>query len=198
MHPYATPESRVATYGALAVVSVVMAWLVVAATSHLSWPQWLISAPSVTAVFAALYALTDRWLWRTRFFRALRLSSTPDLSGSYVGELRSTFNDPAGSTVVRPLELTVTQTWTRIQISMTVGSGERTSRSRSVIACVGDAEPRTQLIYHYRNQINPAVADADMGDHDGAADLEVTADGHLSGRYFNSRPRAGSIEATRS
>jgi hypothetical protein len=41
------------------------------------------------------------------------------------------------------------------------------------------------------------LAAADMGDHDGAADLRLDPDGRLAGRYFNSRPRAGTIEGTR-
>jgi hypothetical protein len=45
--------------------------------------------------------------------------------------------------------------------------------------------------------VNPALADADMGDHDGAAELRISPDGKMVGRYFNSRPRAGTIEAER-
>lgn len=196
MHPYSTSESRVKTYAVLAVASVIIAWAIVAATSMLSWPQWLVGAPSVTGVFPLLYRLTDRHMWRWRVFRALGLSTTPDLSGRYEGQLQSTYQDQSGKGVVRSLEVEISQTWTRILVRTAVGTGERTSRSRSVVACVGEAEPTPTLIYHYRNQVNPAVADEDMGDHDGAAEVEI-AGGRLEGRYFNSRPRAGSLTAER-
>lgn len=197
MHPYSTSDSRVTTYGVLAVVSVVVAWLVGLATSQLSWPQWLVSAPSLAGVFAGLYALTDRYLWRTRLFRALGLCTTPSVAGTYVGELRSTFKDEHGQPVTRALELVITQTWTRVEITMAVAGGSSTSRSRSAVACVDRGGAATRLTYYYRNLVNPSAADPDMGDHDGAAEVEITVDGKLSGRYFNSRPRAGSIEAKR-
>ena len=80
---------------------------------------------------------------------------------------------------------------------MSVGSSSRTSTSISYMANVSDEGASTRLGYCYRNKANPGVADDDMGDHEGATDVSITSDGNLSGRYFNSRPRAGSIEAHR-
>lgn len=196
MHPYSTEESRVSTYAALAVVSVVVSWGVVAATSALSWPQWLISAPSLAATFGLSYRVFDRWLWRLPFFHKLGMVGVSLIAGTYKGRLISTFQDPQGNAIEKDITLKVSQTWTRISVEMTVSSGSSSSVSTSAIGSVTADGSATRLTYIYRNRVNPGVADADMGDHDGAAQLRIYSDGRVSGRYFNSRPRAGTIEAT--
>lgn len=150
---------------------------------------------AVTYVF--IYRLFDRVLWKVSFFRTVGLVAINDVSGTYQGTLISTFNNPDGTAVTRDLTLVVQQTWTNLEVSMTVTSGSSTSRSCSAIAAISEQAVSTRLVYVYQNKVNPAVADADMGDHDGAADLLISADGSLNGRYFNSRPRAGTIEARR-
>lgn len=197
MHAYSTDESRVGVYSLLAIVAVVLAWCIVAITSRLSWPQWLVSAPSMAAMFAVVYRLFDRWVWRWGICRRMGLVEIPDLSGRYEGTLVSTFTDSEGRPVERAVALDVVQSWTRIKIEMTVRSGQSSSMSTSALGSVKSDGTASCLTYIYRNQVNPGLADADMGDHDGAADLRVYADGRVSGRYFNSRPRAGTMTLQR-
>jgi hypothetical protein len=66
------------------------------------------------------------------------------------------------------------------------------------MASVSSEGATARLAYCYRNKTNPGVADDDMGDHEGAADLTINAEGDDNGRYYNSRRRAGSIDARRS
>lgn len=197
MHPYSTDESRVSIYGGLAVVAVVLAWIIVAGTSRFSWPQWLVSAPSLAATFAATYAVFDRVLWKLPLLRRLAIVGVVDIRGTYDGRLVSTFKDSTGAPIERDVSLRVAQTWTHICVEMTVVSGTSSSVSTSALGSVTRDGQATRLSYIYRNRVNPGLADADMGDHDGAADLRIELDGAMSGRYFNSRPRAGSIQATR-
>lgn len=197
MHPYSTDESRVSVYGGLAVLSVVLSWAIVAATARLSWPEWLVSAPSLAGTFAVLYRAFDRYAWRWRWLHKLGVVKVSDVSGTYAGKLVSTYQDPAGKPVERDITLDIAQTWTRLSVFMTVISGSSSSTSISAHGSVTHDGSATCLAYTYRNKVNPAVADADMGDHDGAADLRIDDNGRLSGRYFNSRPRAGSIEGQR-
>jgi hypothetical protein len=57
---------------------------------------------------------------------------------------------------------------------------------------------RARLTYTYRNQPRPGVADADMNDHDGTAEVVIdTRTGELTGRYFNFRGRQGAVTLTR-
>lgn len=197
MHSYSTDESRVSAYSLLAVVAVLLAWAIVAATSRFSWPQWLVSAPSMAATFALVYRLFDLYAWRWPVWRRLGLVGIDDLSGTYQGRLTSTYKDASGNNVDRDIVIVVVQTWTRIKVEMTVSTGASSSMSTSALGSVVHDGTASCLTYIYKNKVNPGKADADMGDHDGAADLRIYADGKVSGRYFNSRPRAGTIEATK-
>lgn len=197
MHSYSTDESRVSVYSLLAVVAVVLAWVIVAATSRLSWPEWLVSAPSMAATFALVYRLFDRVGWRWAIMRQLGLVEVRDISGTYRGRLVSTFKDSQGQPVERDVTIHVGQTWTKLAVEMTVSSGTSSSMSTSALGSVTHDGVASCLTYVYKNRVNPGLADADMGDHDGAADLRIYADGRLAGRYFNGRPRAGTIHAVK-
>ncbi len=197
MHAYSTDESRVGVYSVIALFAVILAWMIVAVTSRFSWPQWLVSAPSMGATFVLTYAVFDRYVWRWSLLRRLSLVGVRDLSGTYEGRLTSTFKDEQGDPIERDITLQVVQTWTRVKIEMTVRSGTSSSMSTSALGSVTNDGTASCLTYIYKNKVNPGLADADMGDHDGAADLRIYADGHVTGRYFNSRPRAGTITATK-
>lgn len=195
MHPYSTDESRVQVYGLLAVAAVVASWLIVAVTSRFTWPQWLVSAPSLAATFTVAYRVFEVWIWRWAPLRGLGLVEVADVSGVYEGKLISTYRGPDGSNVERAVRFEITQTWTRLNVTMSVLTGESSSYSVSAVASMGNDGRVALLKYLYQNKVSPAIADADMADHEGAADLRIDASGRLYGRYFNSRPRSGSIEA---
>jgi hypothetical protein len=182
-------------YGLLAVASVVIAWAVYALAAQLEWPQWLVSAPAVPGAFALLYGLFDRHLWKHPWLRAVGLVQLRDVSGTYDGELVSTYLGPTGEPTRRGVAFTITQTWTRISVAMDVTSESSSSRSLSAVGGITNDAEVVRLTYVYRNEVNPAVADADMADHSGAAEIRISVDGRLTGRYWNARPRAGTIEA---
>lgn len=195
MHPYSTEESRVSVYGLLAVAAVALSWVIVTLTSHLTWPQWLVSAPSLAGTFAVLYRLFDTWAWRWVFFQRLGMVSVADVSGRYEGRLISTFIGPDGRQVERDVQIEIAQTWTRLNVIMTVASGSSSSYSISAVGAMTRDGVSTCLAYLYKNKVSPGIAEPDMADHEGAADVRIERDGRLHGRYFNSRPRKGSIEA---
>ena len=74
---------------------------------------------------------------------------------------------------------------------------DRISRLISAVGSISQDGTATRLIYLYENKVNPGLADDDMNNHEGAADLRIKTDGTLEGSYFNSRKRAGTIQATR-
>ena len=197
MHPYSTHDSRVRIYSLLAILSVAVAWLISLATSNLDWPHWLVGAPSVVCVYALLYQVFDRWFWRTPAARHSWFVEVPDVSGTYDGKLTSTYRDSAGNNAVIDISLVIQQTWTNMSVEMTVTSGTSTSRSISAVGSISKDGTATRLIYLYKNKVHPALADDDMRDHEGVADLKIKTDGTLEGSYFNARKREGTIQATR-
>lgn len=74
-----------------------------------------------------------------------------------------------------------------------------TSRSRSVAASLEPSGHRdAHLTYTYKNEIRPGIADDDMHNHDGTADLDFdTLGGTASGKYFNARGRQGTMTLRR-
>jgi len=197
MHAYSTNESRVPVYSILAIIALVVAWIIGWLTSLVEWPQWIVGAPSFGAVFAGTYRLFDLRIWHTPLARRLGLVMVEDLNGSYEGELVSTFKDSSGKQVEREIRIDILQTWTHISVDMKVSSGTSSSTSTSALGSVTRDGGSTRLAYIYRNRVNPGLADADMGDHDGAAELDVDLVGRMTGRYYNSRPRAGTIQVER-
>lgn len=194
MHAYSTDDSRAAAYGVIATLAVLAAIASNAVAEALNLvPAWLVNAPTVAGSFGLLYELTDRTTWRWRWVRALGIVETPVIEGVYEGHLVSSYEGK-----IVPIRLRVEQRWTAIVVRMDVLS-PATSTSRSIAAALSrDGHRDARLTYTYKNEVRPGVADADMSDHDGTADLVVDEHGAISGRYFNARGRQGTMTLARS
>jgi hypothetical protein len=189
MHAYAT-GSRTTAYGYLAVIAVILALALNAAVDATSFSYgWLLSAPSVGAAFVLLLGAFDTKIWRWVWLRKFGVTSTPVIDGTYEGVAKSTY----ANTII-PVRLTIDQNWLRILIRFEV-VGLETSTSRSAAASVlNEGRDDARVTYTYSNRIKPSFADADMRDHDGAAELVITPSGLVRGRYFNARGRQGDLE----
>lgn len=190
MHAYSTNTSRTKALSVLAVFAVVFAIVANWFFEQLRLgPAWLISPPSVAAAYGILFACWDRFVWRWPTLHHLGLVDIVNVQGTYEGELISSWTE-----TIRPVRMRIDQTWTRINIRFDALE-PKSSTSYSVaaaLAVIGDQEVR--LTYTYQNQARPGVADSDMSDHDGTAQVWVTKEGRLSGRYFNLRGRCGTLE----
>jgi hypothetical protein len=194
MHAYASSQPRTSGYAAIAVVAVIISIAANGVAERAGFPpSWLISAPAVATSFGLLYKFFDRWAWRWRTFSRFSLGEIPDIEGTYEGNLVSTYD---GTTV--PVRVCVDQTWVNIAIRFDV-LGNATSTSRSLTAGL-DRTGHTQarLTYTYRNTIRPGIAEHDMNDHDGTAELHFAVDtGMVEGRYYNFRGRQGTLSLRR-
>lgn len=190
MHSYITADSRIGAYSVISVVAIVCAWSMDWLASSLEWPRWLVGVPSFAAFFGMIYGLFDRCLWNARISRLMRLSVIPDVSGTFRGELVSTFEADERKQNVRKIVVRIRQSWTRIEVILSVD--HPTSNSISVMAKLRGDSTNANLTYHFRNQIQPGLADKDMYDHEGVAELNISPHG-VSGRYFNSRGNSGSL-----
>lgn len=185
MHPYATDSNeRKRIPLILAGLSVIFAWILNKILSYCSVSvPWWIDTPSVFGFYGVLYSATDKWLWRWQIFRKVALFKVPDLIGQWSGYVSSSFDDHATRNDV---QVTISQTWTRIGITLYT----ETSQSYSLIGSVligQQGEP--VLTYEYINEPKPEAPNT-MHTHRGMARLLVREAGKvLEGEYYSGRDR---------
>jgi hypothetical protein len=195
VHAYSTADGRTPALGTIAFVAVIIAIGANAAFALLSAaPAWLVSAPTVAASFGLVYRFVDRIAWRWSILRFLGVIQVPKIEGTYRGKLVSSYRQ-----IELPISICIDQSWSRIAIRFDVDKPKSSSSSYSVTAGLGqDGHQRARLTYTYRNQTRPGVADVDMNDHDGTAEVVVDeSTGVMTGRYYNFRGRQGTMELTR-
>ena len=195
MHAYSYSGDRLRAFGLIAFLAVIIAILANAAADAMNLgPDWLVSAPTVVAVFGILYGVVDKWAWRWRLLRTTGVITTPVVAGRYTGELRSSYNGGTDLAIAIDIE----QTWTRIVVRLRVPTAQ-TSESISLAAALNEVGQRqARLTYMYRNTVRPGFAEPDMSDHDGTAELTIdTSSGAADGRYYNHRGRQGTLRLTR-
>lgn len=188
MHDYAG-DPRGGAYGVIVTVAVIVAIatnaLVDATGVGLSW---LIGAPSVAGAFALLFRLLDVVAWKWDWVRKLGVVSTPVIDGCYEGNLYSTYQNKSV-----PVRVSIDQRWTKIQIRFEVVTPDSSTSASVAAALHTEGHKDARLVYTYKNQIRPGIAESDMGDHDGTADIVITPNGEVKGRYFNARGRQGTL-----
>lgn len=194
MHVYGDNGSRLKALGLVAVISVIFSIAAERVFNGLGiGPSWLVSAPAVAASFGIVYGFVERTAWRWRALRAVGIIDTLPVAGKYRGELASSY----GGTRL-PVELEVEQSWTRISVRLKVLESE-SSTSLSLAATLHrEGVSRSRLTYFYRNTVRPTVADSDMNDHDGTAEIVIdTGAGTATGRYYNYRGRQGNLDLSK-
>ncbi len=194
MHAYSSSDSRTPALGTIALIAVLLAMAANVLTDALGiGPAWLVSAPTVAAAFGLIYRLVDTIAWCWPLLHRLGVIQVPLVEGTYEGHLVSSYKQ-----TTLPVRICIDQTWTRIAIRFDVLE-PKSSTSYSVTAGLGaDGHNHARLTYTYRNQTRPGVAEADMNDHDGTAEVVLDVlTGKLTGRYFNFRGRQGTLSLTR-
>jgi SMODS-associating 2TM, beta-strand rich effector domain len=184
MHTYATDakdrESIPLWLAALAVAATLFLNYLLKAL-NLQIPWW-VEAPSVMGFYGLLHGFFDNFLWRVQF-KAIRLSEIPDIRGTWVGTVNSSY---AGGTEIRGIILHVRQTWSKLSVKIET----ETSRSFSTMAVVNtsnSSEPG--LKYEYINEPGTFSVQT-MQTHRGTANLRLTPDGAtLKGEYYTGRGR---------
>lgn len=168
----------------MSIVSAYLLFLFLKATG-LSDALWFIDIPSVPGFIFIYYRLYDQKLWNKPIAKSAGLNSTPDLTGSWSGEIQSSHD---AFTSNHTATLTIQQTASHISLVLAT---ER-SRSESCLAMIFTKAPDGATIqYGYENKpSNSAVAS--MHAHEGAATLTLNSAGDaltLSGQYYTGRDR---------
>ena len=145
-------------------------------------PPVLFSLAGAATIWAVLYVVFNRHVWRWRWIS--RAIKTPDVSGSYLvtGE---TLNGAGDTEHPWKGNLSVTQSWDRIRVQLK--TEESTSYSLSA-ALFFDPADGYRLMYHYRNE--PVAGATKLNSHRGFAEITFSDDLRTgSGEYFNGQGR---------
>lgn len=203
MHSYSTNESKITTFGQIGLAAALAAigfhftieWLV----NALGWSSysenygWLVSPISMSGIFALFFRLYDSRLWKRSFWK-LRLSSSPDLNGTYVGYCK-----PHDRPVPQLTVMWIFQTWSEISIAVDgftkssvgtvwkrsdVGKRERLGRDRSIAAMINKSGDSMLLTTTYRHTGEKEDQPNFMGTY------ELSFRGtSLEGNYFTGKGR---------
>ncbi|MBP9836812.1 MAG: hypothetical protein KBC78_03180 [Candidatus Pacebacteria bacterium] len=146
--------------------------------------QIVISIPTVPAIYAGIFFVFDKYLWKYKFFKSIGILLADDLNGTWKGIARSSWDDFKGEI---PVEFVINQTATSIKVCGKFNQ----SRSVSIHEYFGknDMHNQTALYYFYKNDPN-YDAPATMAMHEGSTILIYDKDTKiLSGYYYSGRDR---------
>lgn len=144
--------------------------------------SWLIDIPSSSlALYYIFYKIFDNYSWRIKWVK--KLIKTPDLNGSYKGELISSRDNMESTT-----EITIKIKQTLSKIKITLSTFQSTSRSEMATLIVGEPDG-DMLIYEFIND-HKKISDSNLNIHRGVTRLSYNKDDKtLKGTYYTSPER---------
>lgn len=150
--------------------------------------------PTVIMIDFGFWLLFVKWAWKWKIFQGW-LVPFPVLEGTWTGDMKSTWIDPASGTSLSPIPLTLIIRQSFLSINCSMYTEESRSISYSADIIIDRETKRTQLIYHYTNHPQASVRHRSEI-HDGTALLGVIGDKpvEMKGEYWTSRKTTGDIE----
>lgn len=155
-------------------------------------PPIVLSSVGAGAVYAVLYWLFDRYVWRLPWLSGIL--RVPDLSGRWRCEGRTINPDKTFGDAWKG-EVTIVQSWDRLRVRL------KTSQSGSnslAAALIHDEADGFRLMYNYKNE--PKIGETDLKAHRGFAEFTFAKDLQTAeGEYFNGHGRYtfGTMRLTR-
>lgn len=182
MHSYEVDaERRNYALWILASTSIAIAALLTALLNKFENDSFFLSwlpAPGGFLIFYFLYKALDRFFWKIKLVRFFLRIKTVDLSGNWDVNLKP------GDYPEINARAKITQTWTKIGISIPFSS----STSCSMCASIFFDRSQPRIVYTYENA--PHVRESQtMTRHLGSAEVFLLPDNSLVGTYFTSGDR---------
>ncbi|HVZ18759.1 MAG TPA: hypothetical protein VG897_16705 [Terriglobales bacterium] len=152
--------------------------------------------PDVVTVYVVLLFVFTKWLWRLRIFQGW-LVPFPDLQGTWEGELKSTWRNPATGEMLPPVPVTLVIRQSFTSISCAVFTGESESYSTAAQISREEDSGALYLNYNYTNRPKATIRDR-SAIHDGAARLRIIGEPErmLQGEYWTGRCTTGDMSLT--
>jgi hypothetical protein len=149
--------------------------------------------PDVVTVYVIFSLLFTKWLWRMRFLQGW-LVPFPDLQGTWEGELKSTWKNPATGHGIPPMPAALVIKQSFSSISCVLFTPESDSYSTTAQINRDDDSGILRLSYNYTNRPKATLRHRSEI-HDGAALLRIVSspDRKLEGEYWTSRCTTGDM-----
>tara|TARA_R110001599_G_scaffold28466_1_gene98433 strand:- start:1340 stop:1954 length:615 start_codon:yes stop_codon:yes gene_type:complete len=147
------------------------------------WSSVPVVAVPVFALFAGLYFLFDKYLWKVSWLRKVLL--VPDLNGKWSCNGHTSLKNAELADYNWNATISITQSWSKIMIHLKTSQSESKSISASIFH---EAGVGYRLLYQFNNK--PNADELDLSNHSGSAELlfsEDTTSG--SGSYYTDRHR---------
>ena len=145
---------------------------------YLNMPALLLWPLTGGAVFATLFVLFDRFIWRWPRFRGF--VGVPDIAGGWALE-GQTYDQNNNPTYQWSGKITITQGYEKITVHLKTAQSESKSISAAI---VNEGDHGYRLIYSYRNE--PKPGERELKTHIGHCELLFGPDGRTAeGIYFN-------------
>lgn len=147
------------------------------------WSSAPVVAVPVFAIFAGLYFLFNKHLWRIEGLRRILL--VPDLNGTWACEGQTALKNGEPADYQWKAKITITQSWSKMLIHLKTSQSESKSISASIFHENGVGY---RLLYQYNN--NPNANELDLLNHSGSGELLFSEDtSTASGSYYTDRHR---------
>jgi hypothetical protein len=178
-------------------IAFIVAWVIVLEATKTPFeinPEALKLLPEAVTVYACFHVLFVKWLWKLPFLRGW-LVPLPDLTGTWKGTLKSTWQGGSESTPqTREITLIIRQKFS--SISCVLYTDESSSESDAAVLKEAGESGIPILSYNYQN--TPRVSVRQRSNvHLGAVVLRLqgsSKDWILRGEYWTNRQTAGDME----
>jgi hypothetical protein len=174
----------------------VLVWVVLLYTTGtgltINW-EAIKKLPDAVTIYVALAFVFTKWLWRLKVFGGW-LVPFPDLQGTWRGELRSNWKNPATGQHIPPIPVVIVIRQTFSSVSCTVFTVESASYSTVAQITLDEESGALHLNYSYTNRPKATIRER-SAIHDGAARLRIVSspERRLEGEYWTSRCTAGDL-----
>jgi hypothetical protein len=150
--------------------------------------------PQAISIYVIVGFLFTHWIWRWNFLQGW-LIKMPNLQGTWRGELKSDWIDPATGKGIAPIPVVLVIRQTFLTIKCTLMTKESTSYSTTADIDLVPSGDDLYLTYNYTNRPKATIRDR-SAIHDGASILKIIKKPErcLEGEYWTSRKTRGEMD----
>lgn len=145
---------------------------------------FFVSLPSIIGIYSLLFYIFNNYLWKLHIFNKLGIIKSEDLSGRWVGYIKSSYDNMQSSI---DAQLEIKQTATSIKIHGKFNNSKSISINENF--AFSNIDNSIALFYFYKNEPNYDAVKT-MAMHEGSVKLIFYKEKNiLTGSYYSGRDR---------